>query len=62
MLSNKGYINPDAIQTGGPYNESSITSAPVVPEDPESLVYRNANSEPDVEESGLGSVDSGFDG
>jgi len=62
MLSNKGYINPDAIQTGPKFNESQITSAPIVPEDPESRIYRNANSEPDVEESGLGSVDSGFDG
>ncbi len=61
-FSNKGYINPDAIQTGGPYNESEITSAPVVPEKPESRIYRNANAQPDVEESGLGSVDSGFDG
>jgi hypothetical protein len=62
MLSNKGYINPDSIQTGPKYNESQITSAPVVPEKPESRIYRNANAQPDVEESGLGSVDSGFDG
>ena len=59
--SNKGYINPDAIQTGGPYLDSSITSAPIVPESLKSLNYRNAKAEPDVEESGLGSVDSGFD-
>ena len=61
-FSNKGYINPDTIQTGPKYNVSEITSAPIVPESLESLEYRNANAEPDVEESGLGSVDSGFDG
>lgn len=62
LLSNKGYINPDAIQTGGPYTESSITSAPIIPESLESLNYRNANAEPKVDESGLGSVDDGFGG
>jgi hypothetical protein len=62
LLSNKGYINPDAIQTGGPYMESSITSAPIIPESLESLNYRNANAEPKVDESGLGSVDDGFGG
>jgi len=61
-FSNKGYINPDSIQTGPIYNESEITSAPIVPEDPESKKYRNANAEPKIEESGLGSVDSGFNG
>ena len=60
-FSNKGYINPDAIQTGGPYLDSSLTSAPIVPESLESLNYRNAKAKPDVDESGLGSVDSGFD-
>ena len=60
--SNSGYINPDAIQTGGPYMESTITSAPIVPESLESLTYRNAKAEPTIEESGLGSVDSGFNG
>ena len=60
--SNKGYINPDAIQTGGPFNESTLTSAPIVPEVPESRIYRNANAQSDIEESGLGSVDSGFGG
>jgi len=59
-FSNKGYINPDSIQTGGPYLESSITSAPIVPESLDSLKYRNANAIPKVEESGLGSVDDGF--
>jgi hypothetical protein len=58
-FSNKGYINPDSIQTGGPYLESSITSAPIVPESLDSLKYRNANAIPKVEESGLGSVDDG---
>lgn len=58
--SNKGYINPDSIQTGGPYLESSITSAPIVPESLDSLKYRNANAIPKVDESGLGSVDDGF--
>ena len=62
LLSNKGYINPDSIQTGGPYIDANITSAPIVPESAESRTYRNANAKPDVEESGLGSVDSGFDG
>jgi hypothetical protein len=61
-FSNKGYINPDSIQTGPKYNVSEITSAPQVPESKESRDFRNANAEPDVEESGLGSVDSGFDG
>ena len=58
--SNKGYINPDSIQTGGPYLESSITSAPIVPESLDSLKYRNANAIPKVDESGLGSADDGF--
>tara|TARA_B100000900_G_scaffold415062_1_gene443628 strand:- start:42 stop:1043 length:1002 start_codon:yes stop_codon:yes gene_type:complete len=61
-FSNKGYINPDAILTGGPYNESSIDSSIPTPEDPESRIYRNANAKPKVDESGLGSVDSGFGG
>jgi hypothetical protein len=59
-FSNKGYINPDAILTGGPYLESSITSAPIVPESLDSLNLRNAKAEPKVDESGLGSVDDGF--
>mgnify|MGYP003673959555 CR=1 FL=1 len=57
-FSNKGYINPDAIQTGGPFLETTITSAPVIPESLESLTYRNAQAEPTTEESGLGSVDN----
>jgi|TARA_B100000497_G_scaffold105318_1_gene121510 hypothetical protein len=61
-FSNQGYINPDAVQTGPRYNESQITSAPIVPESLESLNYRNAKAKPEVDESGLGSVDSGFDG
>ena len=48
-FSNKGYINPDSIQTGGPYLESSITSAPIVPESLDSLKYRNANAIPKVD-------------
>tara|TARA_R110002126_G_scaffold5934_1_gene31459 strand:+ start:13 stop:1014 length:1002 start_codon:yes stop_codon:yes gene_type:complete len=59
-FSNKGYINPDNIQTGGPYLESLITSAPIVPESLDSLKYRNANAIPKVDESGLGSVDDNF--
>mgnify|MGYP003624546968 FL=1 len=59
-MSNKGYINPDSIQTGGAYMESSITSAPIIPESLESLNFRNAKAEPKVDESGLGSVDDGF--
>ena len=59
-FSNKGYINPDSIQTGGPYLESSITSAPIVPESLDSLKYRNVNAIPKVDESGLGSVDDNF--
>ena len=61
-FSNKGFINPDSILTGPQYNKSEITSALKTPEAPESRTYRNANAKPDVEESGLGSVDSGFDG
>ena len=57
-FSNKGYINPDTIQTGGPFLESSITSAPIIPESLESLTYRNAQAEPTTDESGLGSVDN----
>ena len=57
-FSNKGYINPDAIQTGGPFLETTITSAPVIPESLESLTYRNAQAEPTTEESGLGSIDN----
>lgn len=41
-FSNTGYINPDDIQTGGPYVESSIDSAPIDPENPSSEEYRNA--------------------
>ncbi len=62
LLSNKGYINPDAIQTGGPYIDADITSAPIVPEPAASRSYRNAEAEPKVDESGLGSVDDGFGG
>jgi hypothetical protein len=40
--SNKGYINPDDIRTGGPFVESSTDSAPIQPESPESKEYRNA--------------------
>jgi hypothetical protein len=40
--SNKGYINPDDIRTGGPFIESSTDSAPIQPESPESKEYRNA--------------------
>lgn len=57
-FSNKGYINPDTIQTGGPYIDTSITSAPIVPESLESLKYRNATAVPKVEESGLGTVNT----
>ena len=55
-FGNKGYINPDAIQTGGPFIQTSISSAPITPESLESLNYRNANAKPTIEESGLGSV------
>ena len=57
-FSNRGYINPDAILTGGPYIESEITSALVIPEDAASKIYRNANAEPEKDESGLGTVDT----
>ena len=60
LVSNKGYINPDAIQTGGPYIDTSVSSAPIVPESLDSLNYRNADRIPKVDESGLGSVDDGF--
>ena len=58
--SNAGYIDPNAILTGGPYSESTITSAPIVPESVDSLNFRNAKAEPKIDESGLGSVDDGF--
>jgi hypothetical protein len=41
-FSNKGYINPDDIRTGGPYTEDGIDSAPTSPENPSSIEYRNA--------------------
>ena len=59
-FSNRGYINPNLIQTGGPYMESTITSAPIVPESAESQLYRGVDKKPKVEESGLGSVDTGI--
>ena len=59
-FSNKGYIDPDAVLTGGPFGDSSVSSAPVVPESLDSLNYRNAKAKPTVDESGLGSVDDGF--
>ena len=40
--------------------ETSIDSAPIIPESLESLNFRNANAEPKIDESGLGSVDDGF--
>ena len=57
-FSNKGYINPDTIQTGGPYLVSQLTSAPIVPESLASLEFRNAKAKPTTEESGLGSVNT----
>jgi len=57
-FSNQGYINPDAIQTGGPYVESQITSAPIVPESLESLNYRNAPIVPKEDDTTLGTVDN----
>ena len=57
-FSNRGYINPDAILTGGPYVESQITSALVIPENAASKIYRNAISQPEKDESGLGTVDT----
>tara|TARA_R100000544_G_scaffold15287_1_gene7116 strand:+ start:374 stop:1369 length:996 start_codon:yes stop_codon:yes gene_type:complete len=57
-FSNQGYINPDTIQTGGPFVKSSITSAPIAPETADSRIYRNAKIKPKREESGLGSVDT----
>ena len=57
-FSNEGYIDPDAILTGEPLGESSVSSAPVVPESLESLNYRNAKAKPTTEESGLGTVDN----
>jgi hypothetical protein len=60
-FSNKGYINPDSIQTGDQYSDAEIDSSIKPPENPKSRIYRNANAKPKVPESGLGSVDSGFD-
>ena len=59
-FSNKGYIDPDTILTGGSFINSNMTSAAIVPEPLESIQYRNADAEPKVDESGLGSVDDGF--
>jgi hypothetical protein len=56
-FSNKGYINPDSIQTGGSYSESTISSAPIVPESLESLKYRNAPKVSSEDDTTLGSVD-----
>lgn len=41
-VSNKGYINPDEIRTGDQYLSADIDSAPIQPEPPESIEYRNA--------------------
>jgi len=64
-FSNQGYINPDAILTGGPYSTASLTSAPggggpagTIPESAESIAFRNADAEPEKDESGLGTVDT----
>lgn len=45
MLSGQGYVDPNSIQTGGPFAEDSIDSAPITPEAEPSKVYRNANSD-----------------
>jgi hypothetical protein len=57
-FSNKGYIDPDSVQTGGPYIESQITSAPIAPESLDSLKYRNAEAKPKTDGTGLGNVDN----
>lgn len=41
-FSNKGYVNPDDIQTGDQYLSSSVDSAPIQPESNESKDFRNA--------------------
>ena len=43
---------------GGILIESQITSALVIPEDAASKIYRNAISQPEKDESGLGTVDT----
>ena len=57
-FSNKGYIDPDSVQTGGPYIESQLTSAPIAPESLDSLKYRNAETKPKTDGTELGTVNN----
>jgi len=45
MLSNLSYNDPSKVQTGGPYDEREIDSAPKKKETTESKSYRNANND-----------------
>ena len=45
MLSNLSYNDPSKVQTGGPYDEREIDSAPKKKETEESKSYRNANND-----------------
>ena len=50
MFSNVGYINPDKVQTGGPYIDAEIDSSVKPPESLESLKYRNAEGKLESED------------
>jgi hypothetical protein len=43
-VSNKGYVNPDSIQTGGEYSSTTIDSSKIQPESKESKEYRNSEN------------------
>ena len=48
--SNQSYIDPNKVQTGGPFDEREIDSSKIIPEAQASKVYRNANDETPNEE------------
>tara|TARA_R100000081_G_C4779139_1_gene150402 strand:+ start:31 stop:996 length:966 start_codon:yes stop_codon:yes gene_type:complete len=48
--SNTRYVDPNKVQTGGPFDEREIDSSKVVPEPAASKTYRNANDESATEE------------
>lgn len=58
IQSNKSYIDPNRINTGGPYSESEISSALIDPESEASRTYRNANAEIKQNDTSLGSADN----
>ena len=58
VVSNKSYIDPNSLKTGGPYTEDEITSADIDPETEESRSYRNANAQLNQDGTSLGSADN----